>query len=141
MRQFDRHDIYALLGYLALIALAILTSSCRSTKDVEQSYEAHSDTVYISRTKTDSIVLHDSIYEREYLQGDTVVRYKYVQLTQWRERLRVDTIYQSRTDTVSVIKDKVVTRESLASRFCRWVFWVLLAVAALYFTYRYIRHS
>lgn len=62
------------------------------------------DTTYI--VKRDSVRFYDrdSIFIRE--KGDTI--YKYVEKWRWRDRVRVDTIYRARVDSVFVDRIKEV---------------------------------
>ena len=62
------------------------------------------DTTYI--VKRDSVRFYDrdSIFIRE--KGDTV--YQYVEKWRWRDRVRVDTIYRARVDSVFVDRIKEV---------------------------------
>lgn len=62
------------------------------------------DTTYI--VKRDSVRFYDrdSIFIRE--KGDTI--YKYVEKWRWRDRVRVDTIYRARVDSVFVDRVKEV---------------------------------
>lgn len=46
----------------------------------------------VVKVQKDSIYLHDSIFNTEYLQGDTIVKYKYAQKTLFRERVLHDTV-------------------------------------------------
>lgn len=46
----------------------------------------------VVKVQKDSVYLHDSIFNTEYLQGDTIVKYKYAQKTLFRERVLHDTI-------------------------------------------------
>ena len=56
------------------------------------------DTVYIQSLKLDSILVKDSIHITE--KGDTVTKFRLKYIYKYRDR--VDTIYRSKTDTVSV---------------------------------------
>lgn len=109
MNKMYKHDIWALIFFLALVGVACC--SCKSTSSVENTTEIHTDTIYISKQKTDSIWIHDSIYEKEYIQGDTVILYKYVEKVRYKDRLVLDTIYKSKIDTVYQYKKEVVTKE------------------------------
>ena len=88
---------------LSLLALALL-GSCTTTKYVPVP-EYHTDTLLVSHNTRDSIYVHDSTYVKE--KGDTVLIEKWH--TQWRDRWRTDTIYQSKRDSipypVEVIKE------------------------------------
>lgn len=103
----NRH-LSGLLFFIVMLALCMC--SCRSTKEVEQNYQKSTDTIYISKTKIDSFYLRDSIYMKEYLQGDTVYQYKYVQKLQYRDKYIYDTIYQNKVDSVYIYKYKEVVK-------------------------------
>ena len=72
-------------------------TGCRSVKVVEVE-KVHTDTTYIRQQMWDSIHVHDSIYVRE--KNDTVRIERWH--TKYIERLRTDTVYQSRVDSVPV---------------------------------------
>lgn len=86
-----------------MVAVAMLLSGCRTTRVVTVT-ENHTDTLRINQQQRDSIWLHDSIYLHEYQRGETL----YVERTQWRvkyvERVRVDTVYHARVDSVPVVQ-------------------------------------
>ena len=85
---------YLIIWLVFLMLLAWLTS-CTATKYVEVE-KVRIDTTYITKWQKDSVWLHDSIHIRE--RGDTVTIERWH--TQWRDRLRVDTIYQATHDTI-----------------------------------------
>lgn len=74
--------------------------SCK-TKEVVVT-EHHTDTLRVVQHHRDSIYLHDSTFVREYVQGDTVRVVTEMWHTKFRDRLKTDTIYRSRTDSVPV---------------------------------------
>lgn len=81
--------------FVVVALLVMLLAGCKSVEYV-QVVEHHTDSLYITQHLRDSIYLHDSIHVRE--KGDTVMIERWH--TAWRERLRVDTIFQHRIDTV-----------------------------------------
>lgn len=89
-----------LLGIIAILIL--LLCSCTTTKYVEVPVKTV-QTEYIHNTRTDSVVIRDSI--DRWLNGDTLYIYK--ERTKYLTRERVDTI--CRTDTIT----NVVTIESV----------------------------
>jgi acetyl-CoA carboxylase beta subunit len=64
--------------------------------------EHHTDTLRLVQHHRDSIYLHDSTFVREYIQGDTVRIVTEMWHTKYRDRLKTDTLYRSRTDSVPV---------------------------------------
>ena len=87
------------LMILFALAMCALLGSCTTTKYV-QIPEYHTDTVRIVQHQRDSIYLSDSIYVNDFVRDDTV--YKTVERwhTQYRDRWRTDTIYQSKRDSI-----------------------------------------
>lgn len=83
-----------LIGFLTAMAICVLCS-CSTTKYVPVP-EYHTDTLRLSSNTRDSIYVHDSTYVRE--AGDTILIEKWH--TQWRDRWRTDTIYQSNRDSI-----------------------------------------
>lgn len=87
---------------LFIIATLLMLSGCKTKERVVTVIENHTDTLWQSHTLRDSIYLHDSIYVNQYLKGDTVYVEKSVWHTDIRERVKTDTVYKSRTDSVPV---------------------------------------
>lgn len=92
-----------IIGILLGLLLCALISGCKSSacgvKDVD--IEIWHDTTYITKLQRDSIYLRDSIYHEIIQKGDTV----FVNTDRWhtayKEKLRVDTCYIAKTDTVT----------------------------------------
>lgn len=100
---YDEKDFNRALGkvikwlvvcMVILFVLALL-ASCKQVEYVTVE-KVRNDTTYITKWQRDSVWLHDSIHVKE--KGDTVLVEKWH--TQWRDRLRVDTIYQATHDTI-----------------------------------------
>ena len=91
-----------------MMAVAMVFASCRSVRYVEVE-KVSRDTVWQNHTAHDSIYVRDSVYVHEWAAGDTV----YLERTRWQtkfvERLRTDTVYKSRVDTV--VKPVVVEKD------------------------------
>lgn len=82
---------------LMIVAVGLLLTACSSTKVVTVE-RVRTDTVKTVRNVRDSIYMHDSIRISE--KGDTVTIERWH--TRYRDRLLLDTIYESRTDSVPV---------------------------------------
>ena len=74
--------------------------SCKTREVVVT--EHHTDTLRLTQHHRDSIYLHDSTFVREFIQGDTVRIVTEMWHTQYRDRLKTDTLYRSRTDSIPV---------------------------------------
>jgi hypothetical protein len=92
------------------LAMCALFGSCTTTKYVPVP-EYHTDTLRVVKHQRDSIYLSDSIYVSDFVRDDTV--YKTVERwhTQYRDRWRTDTIYQSKLDSIPAPYPVEVTKE------------------------------
>ncbi len=124
---------------VVIILLASIICSLGGCKHIEYVSvpEVHTDTLYISKTQHDSIYVKDSVYLHEYTKGDTIFVEKLSWQTKWRERLRTDTIYRSKVDSIAVPYPVEVVKTNYGGW---WAFGGLLlflaAVAALYIVIR-----
>ena len=85
---------------IVMIAAAVALAGCKTREVVVT--EHHTDTLRITQHHRDSIYLHDSTFVREFIQGDTVRVITEMWHTKYRDRLKTDTLYRSRTDSVPV---------------------------------------
>ena len=100
---YDEKDFNRALGkvikwlvvWMVILFVLALLASCRQVEYVTVE-KVLTDTTYITKWQRDSIWLHDSIHVKE--KGDTVMVEKWH--TQWRDRMRVDTIYHATHDTI-----------------------------------------
>jgi len=100
---YDEKDFNRALGkvikwlvvWMVILFVLAMLASCRQVEYVTVE-KARTDTTYITKWQKDSVWLHDSIHVKE--KGDTVMIERWH--TQWRDRLRVDTIYQATHDTI-----------------------------------------
>lgn len=88
--------------YLTLMAAVLLLTACKTKERVVTVEHVRTDTTYITRHHRDSVWLHDSIFMKEWLAGDTVYQLSDRWHTRYVERLRIDTTYVSKTDSVPV---------------------------------------
>lgn len=95
MKNDTPPTIYWLI--IAMIAMCViaLTAGCKEVEYVTVP-EYHTDTLRETRNIRDSIYLHDSIHVKEL--GDTVWIERWH--TSYRDRLKTDTVYHSRVDSV-----------------------------------------
>ena len=84
-----------------MMFMAVAVTGCKTTTYVPV-VEHHTDTIRAVQHHRDSIYLHDSTFVREFIQGDTVRIITEMWHTKYRDRLKTDTIYRSRTDSVPV---------------------------------------
>ena len=81
--------------------------------------------------KRDSIRVHDSVWVSEVVRGDTVYKDRVTVRYEYRDRLLVDTLLVTRTDTLRV-SSPTGSSSIISVRSRKWfVFVALMAVAAL----------
>ena len=86
---------------MIVMILSVALVGCK-TKEYVTVPVHHTDTLRLVQHHRDSIYLHDSTFVREYIQGDTVRIVTEMWHTKYRDRLKTDTLYRSRTDSVPV---------------------------------------
>lgn len=96
------HPNWPILLCLCLWATLLILCSC-SKKIYVPVESVRIDTFVKSAVRVDSVRLTDSVYVIEKTLGDTVYIVK--TKTQWRDRvqLRIDTVYRSKTDTITKV--------------------------------------
>ena len=90
-----RNLLTAVIVLCVMAIIAALMSSCTTTRVITVETLKH-DTTYISKIERDSVWMHDSIHIRE--KGDSVIIERWH--IKWRDRLLIDTVYKSKTDTI-----------------------------------------
>ena len=126
------HLFVVILMFFVGIGLCCLFGSCTTTKYVPV-VEYHTDTLYQNHVQHDSIHVRDSVDFHEYVKGDTVTIEKWHWRDRWRDRVSHDTIYQSKTDTVTVEAvprhtEKLTKWQKTRIKIANWLLW---AVGAL----------
>lgn len=105
----------------------MLLAGCASTRRAVNTYQTQQDSTYSSVQRLDSLfrvmMQRDSIHQRDSIyireKGDTVTKYvertKYRIVTRtdtvYRDRLRIDTLYINRTDSVTVEKPVYIEKQ------------------------------
>ena len=103
---------------LIITALFLSATSCRNTKEVSH----RADTVYIAQRQYDSVMIDR--YTTTETKGDTVFVDRLT--TEYRYRLRTDTLYLYHTDTVVKTIHKDVSAKSYNMRP-----WVIVGVVVM----------
>lgn len=83
-----------------IMAAALLLTACKTRERIVMVETVRTDTAYITRHQRDSIWLHDSIYMKEYMSGDTVYLLRDRWHTKYVEKQVHDTTYIATHDTV-----------------------------------------
>ena len=137
MKQEDLNFWHIPLGMIfAIVVIIMMMCSCKSIEYVPViEKEVHHDSIYFTKVQRDSVWLHDSISVKE--KGDTV-RIEHWH-TQYRDRWRTDTIYQSKRDSipypVEVVKEvpaKLTWWQQTRLHLANIVLWLLALLAVIY---------
>lgn len=130
-RKLNWPIIACLVCWAALLVLLLSSCSRRVYVPVET---VRVDTFVKTAVRVDSVRLTDSVYVSERTVGDTVYIVK--TRTQWRDRLqlRVDTVYRSKTDTVTKVVEVVVEKKAKRRKVWPWLLGAL-AVGVVFFTF------
>ena len=89
-------------NFCLVILVAVLMAGCKTKERVVTVEKVRTDTTYITKHQRDSVWLHDSIYVKEELKGDTILLTTIKWHTKYVERATHDTLYQHKTDSVPV---------------------------------------
>ena len=110
---------------ILFVALFVALSSC-SPRIIER---VRTEIEYRDRIQKDSVFVRDSIFQKEYVKGDTVYLDKYVYKYIYKDKLKTDSIYVAVHDTTTVEKlvEKQLTPMQKAKQKSFW--WLILALA------------
>ena len=121
------------------IVLGILSVGCKEIRYVSTP-EYHRDTIRVTDTRVDSVTRYDSICVR--IENDTL----YIEKVRYRDRYRNirDSVYISKTDTITVVKEvemeKTLTfRDRFKIRFGGYAIGLLLAIVVAIILYIYYK--
>lgn len=99
---------------IGLIACAMITlcAGCTTIREVEV-VKTRTDTLIQTKVQRDSIYIerHDSVVTNQ--KGDTVTIERWYYRDRWRDRVKTDTVYRSKTDTLIVEKTVTKTEQPL----------------------------
>lgn len=114
---------------VCLICLLILAAGCtRKVYVPVENVTLRADTVYSAKVRVDSVVMRDSV--AVFQKGDTVYYTKY--RDHYKIRERVDTLYQTATDSVTIREPYPVEKELTAwQKFRVGAFWYLLIISLI----------
>lgn len=118
---------------IVMIVVAVALAGCKTREVVVT--EHHTDTLRLTQHHRDSIYLHDSTFVREFIQGDTVRIVTEMWHTKYRDRLKTDTVYRSKTDSVPVpypVVKEVAAKLSAWQKFRLHLANILLMVVGLF---------
>lgn len=124
-----------------MVAAMVLLAGCKTVYVPVET--VRTDTLMVAHIVTDSVLVdrytHDSVYIHE--KGDTVwfekwhTRY----VDRWRDRVTHDTIYKSKTDSVTVTREveKPLTKSQRARLHLANIVLVMLGMVAVFFAIKF----
>lgn len=125
------------VAYLVAVVLVLLLAGCKTKTIIEERIVPEVHYVDKVQVQRDSVYLHDSIYQTQYLQGDTIVRYKYTQKTLFRDRVSHDTIVK--VDSIP-FEVKTLVERTKTNYAGWWAFSGLLAlILIIYIIHRWLK--
>lgn len=129
---------------LIMLLVGLALTSCRTREQAfsQVVQQVRTDTLRILQLRADTLRLHDSVFVREQLVGDTIRIEKHHWHTAWQTRVLRDTVFATRTDTLRIMekqKDRTSSAPSLSTKW--YIFITIVFGGAAYFIIRRIRND
>ena len=103
MEQLTKDFCKFEFGLIGIIITILMLAFCSCTKTEYIMVEkVKTDTTYVAKVQKDSIWLHDSIFVKEWMAGDTVYRDRIQWHTKYVSKLVHDTLEQHQVDSIPV---------------------------------------
>ena len=103
MEQLTKDFCKFEFGLIGIIITILMLAFCSCTKTEYITVEkVRTDTTYVAKVQKDSIWLHDSIFVKEWMAGDTVYRDRIQWHTKYVSKLVHDTLEQHQVDSIPV---------------------------------------
>lgn len=128
------------LFILLLVGLALTSCRTREHAFSQTVQQVRTDTLRIFQLRADTLRLHDSVFVREQLVGETIRIEKHHWHTAWQTRVLRDTVFATRTDTLRIV-EKQKDRTSSAPSFSplRYAFMAVVVGGVAYIFIKRIR--
>ena len=110
---------------LYLLLLLLVLTGCR-TIEYYPLETVRIDTVYVNQQRVDSLMVRDSVHI--YQKGDTVTEFRLKYIYKYKDR--TDTLYLSKTDTVSVpypVEKQLTKWQSVKVDYGGWAIFLVFA--------------
>lgn len=130
------------LFIMLLVGLALTSCRTREQAFSQVVQQVRTDTLRIFQLRADTLRLHDSVFVREQLLGDTIRIEKHHWHTAYQTRVLRDTVFATRTDTLRIVekqKDRTSSEPSLSTKW--YIFITIVFGGAAYFIIRRIRND
>ena len=128
------------LFIMLLVGLALTSCRTREQAFSQVVQQVRTDTLRIFQLRADTLRLHDSVFVREQLVGETIRIEKHHWHTAWQTRVLRDTVFATRTDTLRIV-EKQKDRTSSAPSFSplRYAFMAVVVGGVAYIFIKRIR--
>ena len=123
------------LFILLLVGLALTSCRTREQAFSQTVHQVHTDTLRIFQLRADTLRLHDSVFVREQVVGETIRIEKHHWHTAWQTRVLRDTVFATRTDTLRIVekqKDRTSSAPSFSPLRCAFMAVVVGGVAYIF---------
>ena len=130
------------LFIMLLVGLALTSCRTREQAFSQVVQQVRTDTLRIFQLRADTLRLHDSVFVREQLVGETIRIEKHHWHTAWQTRVLRDTVFATRTDTLRIMekqKDRTSFEPSLSTKW--YIFITIVFGGTAYFIIRRIRND
>ena len=127
---------------MLLVGLALTSCRTREQAFSQVVQQVRTDTLRIFQLRADTLRLHDSVFIREQLLGDTIRIEKHHWHTAYQTRVLRDTVFATRTDTLRIVekkKDRTSSEPFLSTKW--YIFITIVLGGAAYFIIRRIRND
>ena len=127
---------------MLLVGLALTSCRTREQAFSQVVQQVRTDTLRIFQLRADTLRLHDSVFVREQLVGETIRIEKHHWHTAWQTRVLRDTVFATRTDTLRIMEkqeDRTSSEPSLSTKW--YIFITIVFGGAAYFIIRRIRND
>ena len=125
---------------MLLVGLALTSCRTREQAFSQAVQQVRTDTLRIFQLRADTLRLHDSVFVREQVVGETIRIEKHHWHTAWQTRVLRDTVFATRTDTLRIV-EKQKDRTSSAPSFSplRYAFMAVVVGGVAYIFIKRIR--
>ena len=125
---------------MLLVGLALTSCRTREQAFSQAVQQVRTDTLRIFQLRADTLRLHDSVFVREQVVGETIRIEKHHWHTAWQTRILRDTVFATRTDTLRIV-EKQKDRTSSAPSFSplRYAFMAVVVGGVAYIFIKRIR--
>ena len=124
--------------FIIAVGIALFLTGCKSIQYVPVvETQIHHDSIYFTQVQFDSIYIKDSTYQHEFTRNDTVFSETIKWKTKYIEKLRIDTLLQTKFDSIRVpepypVEKKLTAWQQMKQDYGGWAI-LLLTLLLIFF--------